>query len=85
MIRDAVVLDAQGDGPPELSSPVLQEGVTAEVDGVRALLDALHRPGSALELAPGTRSRRPFDAQYWACWVVAAVFPVLAAYLWITR
>jgi hypothetical protein len=84
MIRDAV-LDAQGDGPPEQSPPVHQEGVTVAVNVVQALLEAVHRPGNALELPSGSRIRRPFDAQYWACWVVATVFPVLMAYLWITR
>jgi hypothetical protein len=82
MIRDAV-LDAQGDVPLEQSSPVHQEDVTADVDVVQALLEAVHRPGNACELPPG--ARRPFDAQYWACWVVATAFPVLMAYLWITR
>ena len=84
MIRHAV-LDAQGDSPREQSSPVHQEDVTVDVDVVQALLEAVQRPGNALELPPGTRVRRPFDAQYWACWVVATVFPVLMAYLWITR
>jgi hypothetical protein len=84
MIRNAV-LDAQGEGPLEQSSPVHQEDVTADVDVVQALLEAVHRPGNALELPPDTRVRRPFDAQYWACWVAATLFPVLMAYLWITR
>lgn len=84
MILDAVI-DAQGDGLLEQGSPVHQEGVTADGDVVQALLEALHRPGNALELAPGARVRRPFDAQYWACWVAATAFPVLMAYLWITR
>jgi hypothetical protein len=84
MIRDAV-LDAQGDSPPAQFSPIHQEDVTADVDVVQALLDALHRPGNVPEPPPGGRVRRPFDAQYWACWVVATVFPILMAYLWITR
>jgi hypothetical protein len=29
--------------------------------------------------------QRPFDAQYWACWVFAVVYPLLLAYLWLTR
>lgn len=53
-----------------------------EVDVVQALLQAVNRPGNALEQ---TRVRRPFDAAYWACWVVTTVFPVAMAYLWITR
>ena len=84
MIRDAL-LDVQGDSPAGQCSPVHQEDVTADVDVVQALLDAVHRPGAALELPSGAPVRRPFDAQYWACWVVATVFPILMAYLWITR
>ena len=56
-----------------------------EVDVVQALLQAVNRPGNALEQASRGRVRRPFDAQYWACWVVTTVGPVALAYLWITR
>jgi hypothetical protein len=83
MIRDAV-LDAHEERPLELGPPVPQEDIAADVDVVQALLEAVQRPGNAVELSAG-RLRRPFDAQYWACWVVATLFPVLMAYLWITR
>jgi hypothetical protein len=84
MIRDAV-LDARGESPLEQSSPVHQEDVVADVDVVQALLEAVHRSGHPLELSPGASVRRPFDAQYWACWVAATVAPVLMTFLWITR
>jgi hypothetical protein len=84
MIQNAV-LDAQVDSLREQTPPLPQEAVAAEVDVVQELLEAVHRPGSALAPLPDVRVRRPFDAQYWACWVAATVSPVLMTYLWITR
>ena len=56
----------------------------ASVDPVRVLSEAVQQPGSALRRLPGTPAKRPFDAQYWACWVATALLPVVVAYFWMT-
>jgi hypothetical protein len=70
--------------PPELSSvtssPLPTEPVT--LDPVRSLAEAWYRQAATDWAVP---VRRPFDAQYWACWLVAVVFPVVVAYLLLTR
>jgi hypothetical protein len=92
-----VVLDTQGDRPDETGTTVLAPPTgrtvsTAEttpaslaLDPVRALAESVQRPGGLMYRQPGTRTQRPFDAQYWACWVVAVAFPLLMAYLWLAR
>ncbi|SDT40013.1 hypothetical protein SAMN04488543_4167 [Friedmanniella luteola] len=81
-----VVLDTQGDRPDETAGKVrTAPSAPSSVDPVRALTESIQRPGGLMYRVPGTRTKRPFDAQYWACWVVALVYPVLMAYLWITR
>jgi hypothetical protein len=84
MIRNAV-MDPQGDTPREQLAPVLAVRTPAEVDVVLALVRAVNRPGSALEQAARGPIRRPFDAQYWACWLVTTLFPVVLVYLWVTH
>lgn len=80
------VLDTQGDRPDDRAGDVSTARLTTSaVDPVRALTEAVQRPGGPLHRLPGTRTKRPFDAQYWACWVVAVVYPLLMAYLWFTR
>lgn len=79
------VLESQGDFPPESASctvpptPIVAAVVT---DPVRALTEAWYRQPESAFAVP---VRRPFDAQYWACWLVAVVFPTLVAYLLLTR
>ncbi len=92
-----VVLDTPGDRPDETGIPVLlppsgRTLPTAEttpsslaLDPVRALAETVQRPGGLMYREPGTRTQRPFDAQYWACWVVVVVLPLLMTYLWLTR
>ena len=58
------------------------ENDQAPVDPVRVLAEAIQRPGSALRRLPGTPAKRPFDAQYWACWTVTLLSPAVVAYLW---
>lgn len=60
-------------------------GTETPVDAVEVLAEAVQRPVSPLYRAPGTPARRPFDAQYWACWAVAVVYPLLVVYLWVSR
>ena len=62
----------------------LSDATPVRVDAIRTLAEAVQRPGSALYRPPGRHVERPFDAQYWACWVVAFLFPAMMAYLWVT-
>lgn len=82
MSKNAVLQD-HGAPPPEGDRAVLLGIRRDSVDPIRALSEAVQRPGSALHRLPGTRAQRPFDAQYWACWVFAVTFPLLMAYLWL--
>lgn len=77
-------LDPQGDFPLDLTGyPVPGATQTVnEVDPVRALTRVMHRSNEAAGLR---RRNRPFDAHYWACWVVAVVWPLLMAYLLFLR
>lgn len=70
--------------PPELSPVTLTPNPLTPVtsDPVRSLAESWHRQSPADWAAP---VRRPFDAQYWACWLVALVFPLLVAYLLVTH
>ena len=82
-----VVLGTEGDRPDETGRTVraAEAAAPTALDPVRALSESIARPGNLLHREPGTRTKRPFDAQYWACWVVAVVYPLLMAYLWFTR
>ena len=82
MSKNAVRQD-HGALPPEGGHAVLTGSRRASVDAIRVLSEAVQRPGSALRRLPGTPAQRPFDAQYWACWVFAVTFPLLMTYLWI--
>lgn len=94
------VLQSQGDLPHESASHALTSAaITASstagstssgtaavvpmtIDPVRALTQAWYRQPVELQTAPVAR---PFDAQYWACWLVAVVLPVVVGYLLLTR
>ncbi|WP_375424554.1 hypothetical protein [uncultured Friedmanniella sp.] len=84
------VLDSQGAFPPEYTSravppelSVVPVGPAAPaVDPVRSLAESWHRQSASDWSVP---VQRPFDAQYWACWLVAVVFPVLVGYLLLAR
>ena len=82
-----VVLGTEGDRPDETGRTIRAAGPVAPtaLDPVRALSESIQRPGGLMYREPGVRTKRPFDAQYWACWVVAVVYPLLMAYLWFTR
>ena len=84
MIRNAV-LSSQTQSTPVRPLPVRPEPAAADSDVVQALVRVMNQPGHALELAPDVRTRRPFDAQYWACWLVTALFPTVLVYLWMTH
>lgn len=79
------VLDS-GDLTPQ-PSDITHSSVTSgvRVDPVETLHHAFFRPESSVAHPGADRHRRPFDAQYWACWLVTVTFPVLVAYLLITR
>jgi hypothetical protein len=80
-----VVLDTQGARPDETGRTFRASAMSRpSVDPVRALAESM-RSAALAHPGAGTRSTRPFDAQYWACWVVAVVFPLLLTYLWFTR
>ena len=79
-----VVLGTEGDRSEGVDQAVRPTPATA-LDPVRALSESIQRPGGLMYREPGVRTKRPFDAQYWACWVVAVVCPLLMAYLWSTR
>lgn len=77
------VLESQGDFPPEYTSGAVPSPLpTITADPVRTLAEAWYRQSASDWSAP---VQRPFDAQYWACWLVAVVFPALVAYLLLTR
>lgn len=79
-----VVLDGQGELRPEPSSIPLSGAVQApSIDPVPLLAEACWR--QAALLTPAVPVKRPFDAQYWACWLVTAVFPVVLGYILLTR
>lgn len=81
-MSQGVTVEPQGEVPPGASG-VRSSGPTpplAETDPVGVLLQVLHRSDDVVGPRP-----RPFDAQYWACWVVAVALPLLVAYLLWTR
>lgn len=80
----SVALSSAALPPATLSAATLSPGMGDAVilDPVRSLAEAWHREAAADWSVP---VRRPFDAQYWACWLVAVVFPVLVAYLLLAR
>lgn len=89
------VLESQGDVPPESASRTVPSALTTTVsssttsssssttavDPVRSLAEAWYRHPDAFSVPVP----RLFDAQYWACWLVAVVFPILVGYLLLTR
>ncbi|WP_375430066.1 hypothetical protein [uncultured Friedmanniella sp.] len=78
------VLESQGDFPVEPASGAVppSTSVPLTLDPVQSLTEAWYRQPESAFAVP---VRRPFDAQYWACWLVAVLFPVLVAYLLLTR
>lgn len=67
------------------AQPACPSELASTTDTCRMLLQAVQRPDGSLHPALGPRVKRPLDTQYWACWIVTVVFPVLVAYLWFTR
>lgn len=84
-MRRRGVLEVEGRRSLRTERPAGPSETAPETDFVRMLLRAVQRPDGSLHPALGPRTRRPLDTQYWACWIVTAVFPVLVAYLWFTR
>lgn len=79
------VFDAQRTSAPRMTvglAPLAVDPRVRAADPVGALAQAVQRPAA---WGPGGHTRRPFDAQYWACWVVAVLFPTVVAYLLLTR
>ena len=72
--QDEVPQESSGSRPSGPPRPV------DETDPLAGLVQVLHRSADVV-------GRRPqaFDAQYWACWVVAVALPLLVAYLLWTR
>jgi hypothetical protein len=77
------VLKSQ-DGPPQPPRPTTGE-VLPQIDPVRSLSESVHRFADQAGNVSDWHRRRGFDAQYWACWVMALVYPLLLAYLLLTR
>lgn len=99
LMSQNTVLESQGDFPPGSTSRTVlpQLSVAAPfcagpvastpkpavaLDPVRSLAEAWYAQSAADWSAP---VRRPFDAQYWACWLVTLVLPALVAYLLLAR
>jgi len=80
-----LLLDSQGDFPPESTSDTLPRSSPNQINPVQVLTRALNSSPTFIEPVGPSRRRRDFDAQYWACWLVAVVWPLLLAYLLITR
>jgi len=80
-----LLLDSQGDFTPESTSDTLPRSTRDQTNPVQVLTRALYRSPVLTEPVGQSRTRRAFDAQYWACWLVAIVWPLLMAYLVITR
>lgn len=88
------VLESQGDFPLESTSHTVpptpavlpplpaNAGPAPAADPVRSLTEAWYASAPSDAWTP---VRRPFDAQYWACWFVAIVLPLVLAYLLLTR
>lgn len=76
------VAENQGDVPLELTSRAVPHELPTTIDPLRSLAETWCRQSAVDWSVP---VRRPFDAQYWACWLVAVVFPLLIAYLLLTR
>ena len=78
------VLESQGDFPPEAASRAVPPAPFANTmtDPIRSLTEAWYRQPESAFAHPVAR---PFDAQYWACWLVAVLFPTVVAYLLLTR
>ena len=81
------VLHPQADLPeePERTVAVRLAAVPEPVDPVLSLVKSFERRDGMRDGYAATPHKRPFDAQYWACWVVAVVYPLLVAYLCLTR
>ena len=80
-----LLLDSQGDFTPESTSDTLPRPTPDQTDAVQVLTRALHSSPTFTQPVGPSHRRRPFDAQYWACWMVAVVWPLLMAYLLVTR
>jgi len=65
---------------PAAETPSAPPAAAGEVDVVRDLLAVMRR--NPVTPPPGARVRRPFDAQGWACWLVAVLLPVVLGILW---
>jgi hypothetical protein len=81
------VLHPQADLPEEPERPVAVPPARRPepIDPVLSLVESFQRQDGMLDRYAETPHKRPFDAQYWACWVVAVVYPLLVAYLCLTR
>ena len=70
---------------PAVVEPVPAAPDRDDLDPLGVVLVALQRPQHPLPGWPDHRAKPAFDAQYWACWAVAIVYPLLVAYLCLTR
>ena len=70
-----------GDPPSDPLGRTVSPVPSASVDTVRALSEVVHRSLAVSGGAVRGRQPRPFDAQYWACWLVALVLPMVVVYL----